>query len=568
MESRWMLYTKRADFQKISARFLISPVTARVMVNRDIQEKDMEKYLHAKLEDLHDTKKLKDGDRAVEIIARAIEQKKKIRVVGDYDIDGVCASYILVTGLHRIGAQVDCDIPDRIKDGYGINAQIIEKAAADGIALIITCDNGIAAFEAMEYAHQMGIDVIITDYHEVFKEEGKDRLPLAKAIINPKQADCHYPFDGICGAVVAWKLVELFYCFFDVSYEEWKLLLSVAAIATVGDVMQLKDENRIIVRYGLRALEKTKNLGLRALLQVCELENKELTAYHIGFIIGPCLNASGRLKTAKLALELLMSKDMETAKQRAMELKRLNDERKDMTQQGVDQAIEIVEAAPEEKVLVVYLSDCHESLAGIIAGRLRERYQRPAIVLTDAQEEGMLKGSGRSIGAYPMFEKLCEADGFLEKYGGHPMAAGLSLKKENVEAFRRFLNEHSKLVESDFVKEVWIDVAMPFGYISEDLVAQLAQLAPFGQGNESPTFAQKDVEILNARVLGKDHNVVRLSLKDSAGTRMEGLVFTDGDAFIEEAKRFIDIIYAPQVNEYMGQRTLQVVIRDWKFKSK
>jgi single-stranded-DNA-specific exonuclease recJ len=332
--------------------------------------------------------------------------------------------------------------------------------------------------------------------------------------------------------------------------------------------MQLKDENRIIVRYGLRALEKTKNLGLRALLQVCELENKELTAYHIGFIIGPCLNASGRLKTAKLALELLMSKDMETAKQRAMELKRLNDERKDMTQQGVDQAIEIVEAAPEEKVLVVYLSDCHESLAGIIAGRLRERYQRPAIVLTDAQEEGMLKGSGRSIGAYPMFEKLCEADGFLEKYGGHPMAAGLSLKKENVEAFRRFLNEHSKLVESNFVKEVWIDVAMPFGYISEDLVAQLAQLAPFGQGNESPTFAQKDVEILNARVLGKDHNVVRLSLKDSAGTRMEGLVFTDGDAFIEEAKRFIDIIYAPQVNEYMGQRTLQVVIRDWKFKSK
>ena len=568
MESRWMLYTKRADFQKISACFLISPVTARVMVNRDIQEKDMEKYLHAKLEDLHDAKKLKDGDRAVEIIARAIEQKKKIRVVGDYDIDGVCASYILVTGLHRIGAQVDCDIPDRIKDGYGINAQIIEKAAADGIALIITCDNGIAAFEAMEYAHQMGIDVIITDHHEVFKEEGKDRLPLAKAIINPKQADCHYPFDGICGAVVAWKLVELFYRFFDVSYEEWKLLLSVAAIATVGDVMQLKDENRIIVRYGLRALEKTKNLGLRALLQVCELENKELTAYHIGFIIGPCLNASGRLKTAKLALELLMSKDMETAKQRAMELKKLNDERKDMTQQGVDQAIKIVEAAPEEKVLVVYLSDCHESLAGIIAGRLRERYQRPAIVLTDAQEEGILKGSGRSIGAYPMFEKLCEADGFLEKYGGHPMAAGLSLKKENVEAFRRFLNEHSKLVESDFVREVWIDVAMPFGYISEDLVAQLAQLAPFGQGNESPTFAQKDVEILNARVLGKDHNVVRLSLKDSAGTRMEGLVFTDGDAFIEEAKRFIDIIYAPQVNEYMGQRTLQVVIRDWKFKSK
>lgn len=563
---RWMLQTKRADFQEMAKCHGISPVTARIIRNRDVVgTESVEKYLKGGLKDLYNPYLLKDMELTVSIIKEKVREEKRIRIVGDYDIDGVCSTYLLYRALTEIGAYADYEIPDRIRDGYGINESIIRQAAEDGIDTILTCDNGIAATAQIRLAKELGLTVLITDHHDIMKEEGMEILPPADAIINPKQMACHYPYPEICGGLVAYKLVQALYEAYSISQEKWLEMLEFAAIATVGDVMKLQDENRIIVKEGLKRMGKTKSLGLRKLIEKNNLDEDNITAYQIGFVIGPCLNAGGRLHTAKLALSLLLSESEEEADRMALELKDLNDQRKTMTRQGTEEAVEQVEALyKDHKVLVVYLPSCHESLAGIIAGRLREQYQKPAFVLTDG-EEGV-KGSGRSIETYHMFDALVEVKELLSKFGGHPMAAGLSLKKENVDEFRRRLNENAKLGEEDFIKKIWIDVPMPLEYINEPLIEELDLLEPFGQGNEKPLFAQKGLSIRSVRVMGKNRNVVKFSLASEKGMPMDGLLFADGDSFLHElsGSRKIDVIYYPAVNEYNGNKSLQIVIKNYK----
>ena len=563
---RWMLQTKRADFQEMAKCHGISPVTARIIRNRDVVgTESVEKYLKGGLKDLYNPYLLKDMELTVAIIKEKVREEKRIRIVGDYDIDGVCSTYLLYRALTEIGAYTDYEIPDRIRDGYGINESIIRQAAEDGIDTILTCDNGIAATAQIRLAKELGLTVLITDHHDIMKEEGMEILPPADAIINPKQMACHYPYPEICGGLVAYKLVQALYEAYSISQEKWLEMLEFAAIATVGDVMKLQDENRIIVKEGLKRMGQTKSLGLRKLIEKNNLDEDNITAYQIGFVIGPCLNAGGRLHTAKLALSLLLSESEEEADRMALELKDLNDQRKTMTRQGTEEAVEQVEALyKDHKVLVVYLPSCHESLAGIIAGRLREQYQKPAFVLTDG-EEGV-KGSGRSIETYHMFDALVEVKELLSKFGGHPMAAGLSLKKENVDEFRRRLNENAKLGEEDFIKKIWIDVPMPLEYINEPLIEELDLLEPFGQGNEKPLFAQKGLAIRSVRVMGKNRNVVKFSLASEKGMPMDGLLFADGDSFLQElsGNRKIDVIYYPAVNEYNGNKSLQIVIKNYK----
>lgn len=584
IQSKWMLHAKKADFNTIARTYGISPVTARIIRNRGIETmEEIGHFLHGSVKELHNPRLLPDMDKAVGILIGKAKEGKAIRIVGDYDIDGVCSTYLLYRALKRIGANVDFEIPDRIKDGYGINEMIIEAAAGDGIDTILTCDNGIAAVSQIARAKELGMTVIVTDHHDILVEEGDEAgaqegggaggdgvevLPPADAIVNPKLRDCAYPFPGICGGMVAYKLVQVLYEECKVPSDEWLDMLEIAAIATVGDVMKLQGENRIIVKEGLRRLGRTSNLGLRKLIEKNNLAPDAITAYHIGFVIGPCLNASGRLQTAKMALRLLLCEDETEADRMAVELKALNDQRKDMTQAGIDEAAAMVdELYQEDKVLVVFLPECHESLAGIVAGRLRERYNKPSFVLTRA--EGCVKGSGRSIEAYHMFHALVEVKDLLLKFGGHPMAAGFSLEEDKVEEFRRRLNENARerLTEEDFIPKVWIDVAMPFEYISEPFVKELELLEPYGQGNEKPQFAQKGMAIRSARVMGRNRNVVRLSLVNDNGMSMDGVVFTDGDLFMEEKgdSRVMDIIYYPGVNEYNGNRNLQIVVKDWKF---
>ena len=568
-----MLQTKRADFNAIAARFHISPVTARIIRNRDVEgEKAIDRYLNGTLDQLYDPHLMKDMDKAAALILEKIRTDVRIRIVGDYDIDGVCSTYLLYRGLTRCGAAVDYQIPERIRDGYGINESIIRKAKEDGIDTIVTCDNGIAALEQVRLAKELGMTVIVTDHHEVVRDEdGSQVLPEADAVVNPHRDDCTYPFAGICGGVVAYKLVQVLYEKNGISEQEWKDMLEFAAIATVGDVMKLQDENRIIVRWGLKQIPHTASAGLRALVEACGLDIYDLTAYHIGFVIGPCLNASGRLKTAKLALELLLCEGMQQsarAEEMAAELKLLNEERKDMTRAGMEQAFEQVDAElADDDVLVVYLPDCHESLAGIIAGRVRENYNKPSFVLT--RGEDCVKGSGRSIESYHMYQALCGVQDLLLKFGGHPMAAGFSLKEENIDEFRRRLNEQSALTKEDFIPKIWIDVAMPLEYISEALVNELKGLEPFGQGNEKPQFAQKNLRIRSVRAIGRNNNAVRMTVVTEQGRPMEAMVFTVADQFVEEAKqsRSIDVIYYPDINEYNGNRTLQIVVRAYKLHS-
>lgn len=569
MTSKWMVYAKKADFDGLARRFGITPVTARIIRNRDvIGEEAVRRYLYGTRRDLYSPHRLKDADKAAEILLTKIAEGKWIRIVGDYDIDGVCSTYLLYTALTRLGAKVDYEIPDRIRDGYGINEQIIEAAAADGVDTVLTCDNGISAVPQMEYAGRHGLTVVITDHHDIAKDaDGRDILPRAAAIVNPKQSDCAYPWKEICGAVVAYKLIQILYERAGVPQSEWEDMLEFAAIATVGDVMRLQDENRILVREGLRQIAGTKNIGLRLLVEKNNLDISHLTAYHIGFVIGPCLNAGGRLETAKLALKLLLSRDRAEADELAGRLKLLNDQRKDMTAQGLEQAVrQVEEQLQKDKVLVVYLPDCHESLAGIIAGRLRERYNKPSFVITKS-EDGV-KGSGRSIEAYHMFASLCEVKELFTKFGGHPMAAGLSMAEEaDVERLRRQLNERAKLTEEDFVPKLWIDVPMPMDYVTESLIRELELLEPFGNGNEKPQFAQKGLRIRSARVLGKNRNAVKLALITPAGTPVDAIAFTDGDAFMAEmgTSRVMDAIYYPTINEYNGNRTIQAVVKEWKF---
>lgn len=568
--TQWLIQAKKADFNAIGAAFGISPVTARLIRNRDVVGMDaVYQYLNGTVEDLYEPMLLPDMGRCLEVLQRKIEEKKRIRIVGDYDIDGICSTYLLYRALTRAGAMADYEIPDRIRDGYGINESIIRAAAADGIDTILTCDNGIAALDQARLAGELGMTMLITDHHDIRKdEEENDLLPQAAAVVNPKRQDSRYPYPEICGAMVAYKLVLGLYRIFGIPEKEWLDMMEFAAIATVGDVMKLQDENRIVVKEGLRRIGCTRNLGLRKLIEKNNLDPDRITAYQIGFVIGPCLNASGRLETAKLALSMLLSEDEAEAESMADHLKELNDVRKDMTAKGVEEASSLVESSfADDWVLVVYLPDCHESLAGIVAGRLRERYHKPSIVLTPGEEA--VKGSGRSIEGYHMFQALTEADDLLLKYGGHPMAAGLSLPEENIEAFRRRLNERARqtMTEKDFVEKIWIDVAMPFEYISEPFIRELALLEPFGQGNERPQFAQRRLKVRSARVAGKNRNVVMLSLASESGCVMEARWFGEGDRFMEEmgTSRVMDVVYYPEINVYNGRKSIQMVIRHYRF---
>lgn len=567
-----MVAAKRADFKEIGERFGIDQVTARIIRNRDvIGEKAIEKYLHGSRKDFYSPWLLKDMEKAVAILQEKIENRNRIRIIGDYDIDGVMSTYILLESLRGLGCDVDMMIPNRITDGYGINEHLIEQAWQEGRDTIITCDNGIAAVTQIRKAKDLGMTVIVTDHHEVpFEDlEGgrKEILPPADAIVNPKQKACSYPFAGLCGAVVAMKVMEALYEKMAPEVDLVDKMLPFAGIATIGDVMDLQDENRILVKEGLQRLHHTTNLGLQELIRVNNLEPENISPYHIGFILGPCLNASGRLDTAKRALQLLLADSREEAAVLAGDLKNLNESRKEMTAQGLEKAIEQVESTSmmEDTVLVVFLPECHESLAGIIAGRLRERYHKPSFVLTRG-EEGV-KGSGRSIESYSMYEKLCECKEYLTKFGGHPMAAGLSLEEENVERFRRKLNEQSGLTEEDLVEKVTIDVPMPIHYIRKDLVQELSLLEPFGKGNEKPLFAQKNLWISQMRVFGKNRNVVKMRLTDENGYPMDGVYFGNGDEFAEEGrgKRKISIVYYPDINMYQGRESLQVIIRHYQF---
>ena len=569
---KWMVAAKRADFKGIGERFGIDQVTARIIRNRDvIGEKAIEKYLHGSRKDFYSPWLLKDMEKAVAILQEKIENRNRIRIIGDYDIDGVMSTYILLESLRGLGCDVDMMIPNRITDGYGINEHLIEQAWQEGRDTIITCDNGIAAVTQIRKAKDLGMTVIVTDHHEVpfedLEGERKEILPPADAIVNPKQKACSYPFAGLCGAVVAMKVMEALYEKMAPEVDLVDKMLPFAGIATIGDVMDLQDENRILVKEGLQRLHHTTNLGLQELIRVNNLEPENISPYHIGFILGPCLNASGRLDTAKRALQLLLADSREEAAVLAGDLKNLNESRKEMTAQGLEKAIEQVESTSmmEDTVLVVFLPECHESLAGIIAGRLRERYHKPSFVLTRG-EEGV-KGSGRSIESYSMYEKLCECKEYLIKFGGHPMAAGLSLEEENVERFRRKLNEQSGLTEEDLVEKVTIDVPMPIHYIRKDLVQELSLLEPFGKGNEKPLFAQKNLWISQMRVFGKNRNVVKMRLTDENGYPMDGVYFGNGDEFAEEGrgKRKISIVYYPDINMYQGRESLQVIIRHYQF---
>ena len=569
---KWMVAAKRADFKGIGERFGIDQVTARIIRNRDvIGEKAIEKYLHGSRKDFYSPWLLKDMEKAVAILQEKIENRNRIRIIGDYDIDGVMSTYILLESLRGLGCDVDMMIPNRITDGYGINEHLIEQAWQEGRDTIITCDNGIAAVTQIRKAKDLGMTVIVTDHHEVpfedLEGERKEILPPADAIVNPKQKACSYPFAGLCGAVVAMKVMEALYEKMAPKVDLVDKMLPFAGIATIGDVMDLQDENRILVKEGLQRLHHTTNLGLQELIRVNNLEPENISPYHIGFILGPCLNASGRLDTAKRALQLLLADSREEAAVLAGDLKNLNESRKEMTAQGLEKAIEQVESTSmmEDMVLVVFLPECHESLAGIIAGRLRERYHKPSFVLTRG-EEGV-KGSGRSIESYSMYEKLCECKEYLTKFGGHPMAAGLSLEEENVERFRRKLNEQSGLTEEDLVEKVTIDVPMPIHYIRKDLVQELSLLEPFGKGNEKPLFAQKNLWVSQMRVFGKNRNVVKMRLTDENGYPMDGVYFGNGDEFAEEGrgKRKISIVYYPDINMYQGRESLQVIIRHYQF---
>ena len=565
-DRKWMVYSKKADFQAIAQSCGISPVTARIIRNRDvIGEEAVQRYLHGGIQDLHSPYLLKDAGKAAELLLDKIRLGRRIRIIGDYDIDGICSTYLLLQALRRLGAAADYDIPDRIRDGYGINPMMVRKAAEEGIDTILTCDNGIAAKEAMDEAAGLGLTVIITDHHEVPQGDQGDDLPQAAAIVNPKQSDCSYPWKEICGAVVAYKLIQILYEKMAVPREEWLAMIEFAAMATIGDVMKLQDENRILVREGLARMPFTRSEGLKALIRCNDLDIRQLSAYHIGFVVGPCLNASGRLETAKLAMRMLLAEDPEEAAELALRLKELNEERKDMTAKGMEAAFAQVEKGScGDMVLVVYLPDCHESLAGIIAGKVREHYNRPAIVLTDSRE--LVKGSGRSIEAYSMYQKLTENKELMVRYGGHPMAAGMSLLPENVERFRKALNEKAGLTEEDCIPKVWIDVPLPFEYVNEALIRELELLEPFGQGNEKPLFAQKDVEIRQLRVMGRNRNAVRMDLVSQWGMPVSAIWFGEGDRFLKEAEGHhkMHVLYYPTIHEYNGIRSIQMTIRDYQ----
>ena len=567
---KWVVTAKKADFLEIGRKYGIDPVVARIIRNRDIiEDSAVNQYLNGTLDDLPSWKSLKDIDKAVEIISEKIDQGVRIRIIGDYDIDGVTATYILLKGFKRLGANVDTYIPDRIADGYGIHDHLIQQAKDDGINLIVTCDNGISAAEQITFANSLGMTVVVTDHHEIPFEDTEDgriyKLPPAAAIINPKQPSCAYPSKNICGAVVAMKLVFALYERYGVPENEKEDYLEPAAIATVGDIMDLRGENRILVKEGLARLSHTKNKGLKALIRAIGLEDQKISSYDIGFRLGPCINASGRLDTAMRSLALLQCEDEEEAARLANDLKALNDSRKALTELGTEAAYKLIEGSElkNDRVMVVFLPECHESLAGIIAGRIREKYHKPAFVLT--RGENSVKGSGRSIECYSMYEELVKCDSLLIQYGGHPMAAGLSIAEENVDIFRRLLNENCTLTEADLIPKIVIDVPMPISYINKNLIRQLSVLEPFGKGNGKPLFAQKNLRVLKVGIFGKNQNTVKVQLMDASGAVMDGLYWGDAKEFAEFARSHetISVTYYPRINFYMGRESLQIVIQNY-----
>lgn len=613
-QEKWFVAAKRADFPAIAAKFGIDQVTARIIRNRDvIGDAAIEEYLHGDMRALNAPELLKGCREAAEILLKKIQEKKKIRIIGDYDIDGVNATYILLCALRKCGADVDYEIPDRMKDGYGLNLHLIEYAAEEGVDTILTCDNGIAAINEIKYAKEQGMTVIVTDHHEPLYEDGHSDelsdmnsntysgaapngnhgsaldmltrtyiLPAADVLVNPKQPDCTYPYKKLCGAAVAWKLICMLYQLTGIPAKETEELMPFAAFATIGDVMDLDGENRVLVKEGLRRLHSCTNPGLRALIQVNGLEQKSINSYHIGFVLGPCINASGRLDTARRSMKLLLAKDSEEAMELAQDLKELNDERKKLTQEAVEEACEMIERGSygNDRVLVVYLPRCHESIAGIVAGRLRERYYRPTFVVTDGETSA--KGSGRSTEAYSMFDEMVKCQDLFLKFGGHPMAAGFSLEKERIDEMRHRLNENCTLSAEDQMEHVSIDVPMPIDYISERLVNELSILEPFGKSNEKPIFAETKLKLLSARILGKNANVVKFRVINRAGCTMDAMFFGNPDEMRQYlAEKYgesavqelfwgrgngleLDVTYYPSINEYMGRKTLQIVIKNYR----
>lgn len=610
MKEKWYVAAKKADFQGIAKRFGIDPVTARIIRNRDVVGDDaIRQYLHGTRAELDDPAQLLGGLEAASLLKQKIEEGKKIRIIGDYDIDGVNSTYILYRALTRCGAQVDYEIPDRMKDGYGLNISLLKLALEEDIDTVLTCDNGISAIAEIAYAKENGMTVIVTDHHEPLFEEVPEedqaetiqpqtdtarripspegtrifRLPPADVLVNPKQPNCRYPYKKLCGAAVAWKVVCLLYRLYAIE-EEAEQFLQFVGFATVGDVMELDGENRILVKEGLKQLRITQNYGWRALIQANNLDFDTLNSYHIGFVLGPCINASGRLDTAKRSLRLLLAKDAAEAELLATRLKQLNDERKELTQAAVDLACEQIDGSTEanDRVLVVYLPDCHESIAGIVAGRIRERYGKPTFVVTNAEAEDEAKGSGRSIEAYSMFEEMVKCQDLFRKFGGHPMAAGFSLPRSRIDEMRRRLNENCTMTEEDMAEKIMVDVPMPINYIRESLVEELSVLEPFGNGNEKPLFAERHLKLLSARILGKNANVLKLQVANATGCTMEALYFGIPDNILSyltdkygrnEVQKLLwgkvnqiemDLTYYPSINEYQGRRTLQIVIKNFR----
>ena len=572
---KWFVAMKKADFNGIAEKYQISPIIARLMRNRDvIGDEAIDFYLNGTVEDLYDGLLMKDMDRAVDILKEKIEEGKKIRVIGDYDIDGVNATYILQQGLAGLGADVDTDIPDRIKDGYGLNQMLIDRALEDDVDTIITCDNGIAAMNEIAYGKENGMTIVVTDHHEVpyLEENGEKKylLPPADAVVDPHRADCEYPFKGLCGAAVAYKLVEVLYRVSGKPEQEvehlQESLMENVAIATIGDVMDLVGENRVFVKKGLELLKTTKNEGLHALMQCTGVDTANLNTYHIGFVIGPCINAGGRLDTAKRALELLNASNRREAVTLAADLKELNDSRKEMTEEGVEEAVQQIESSSwkDDQVLVVYLPECHESIAGIIAGRIKERYYRPTFVLTKG--ETGVKGSGRSIEAYDMFAEMSRCRELFTKFGGHKLAAGLSLEEEKIEVFRKRINELADLTEEDLQMKVSIDMRLPFPYINEELIHELKILEPFGKGNGKPLFAESKLRVIQPRIFGKNRNVLKCRLEDQQGNQMEAVYFGEVEDCLRqmEKKQIMSFTYYPSINEYMGRRTIQLTIVNYQ----
>ena len=567
---KWVVAAKRADFNSIGQEFEIDPVIARLIRNRDVTGQDnIRMYLKGSIKDIPSPWLMKDMKKAVKIIKEKVSEKAKIRIIGDYDIDGVMSTYVLLRGLIRIGADVDTYIPDRVADGYGIHEHLINRAEEDKVDTILTCDNGIAAVSEIQLAKEKGMTVIVTDHHEIpYKETENGReiiLPSADAILNPKQQDCPYPSKNLCGAVVAFKLISALYEEFCVPGEELEDFYELAAIATVGDVMDLQGENRILVKEGLKRLKNTGNPGLRELIRVNGLEDSKITAYHVGFVLGPCINASGRLDTAARSLALLNAENQGEAAKLAGDLTALNQSRKSLTEEGKEAAIHQVENTDlkNDRVLVIYLPDCHESIAGIIAGRIREKYHKPTFVLTKG--ENSAKGSGRSIEAYSMYEELVRCADLLIQFGGHPMAAGLSIEEKNVEKFRRRLNQNCSLTEEDLQPKIVIDVPMPISYITKNLIRQIALLEPFGKGNTKPLFAQKGLKVLDAVVVGRNRNVAKVRLMDPQGTVMDGVYFGEADEFVHFIKdrSSVSVTYYPEINQFRGREDIQIVIQNY-----